>query len=127
MWQTLDFVKSPYLLEQGRGRNETQLRRNVCNQRSQKLAQNITQLNDGASRTVSKRTVKRSLHGMGFVSRRPTRVPLLNARHRAESLAWSREHRDWSVEDWKRVAWNDESRFRLLNADRRLRIWLSCS
>ncbi|GFY13578.1 transposable element Tcb2 transposase [Trichonephila clavipes] len=26
-------------------------------------------------------------------------------------------------EDWKRVAWSDESRFRLLNADGRLRIW----
>ncbi|GFX99757.1 uncharacterized protein TNCV_257961 [Trichonephila clavipes] len=27
------------------------------------------------------------------------------------------------VEDWKRVARSDESRFRLLNANRRLRIW----
>ncbi|GFV59901.1 transposable element Tcb2 transposase [Trichonephila clavipes] len=28
-----------------------------------------------------------------------------------------------SIEDWKRVAWSDESRFRLLKADGRLRIW----
>ncbi|GFU87703.1 uncharacterized protein TNCV_1701471 [Trichonephila clavipes] len=27
------------------------------------------------------------------------------------------------VDDWKRVAWSDESQFRLLNADGRLRIW----
>ncbi|GFT31492.1 uncharacterized protein TNCV_608981 [Trichonephila clavipes] len=59
---------------------------------------------------------------MGFGSRRPTTVSLLNARHPAACLAWAREHRDWSVEDWKRVAWSDESRFRLLNADGRLRI-----
>ncbi|GBN27845.1 hypothetical protein AVEN_222637-1 [Araneus ventricosus] len=59
---------------------------------------------------------------MGFVSRRPTRVPLLNARHRAARLAWAREHREWSLEDWKRIAWSDESRFRLLHADGRLRI-----
>ncbi|GFY26899.1 hypothetical protein TNCV_930401 [Trichonephila clavipes] len=32
-------------------------------------------------------------------------------------------HKDWSVEDRKRVAWSDESRFRLLNANGRLRIW----
>ncbi|GFS83383.1 transposable element Tc1 transposase [Trichonephila clavipes] len=81
------------------------------------------QLNDGASRTVSKRTVKRSLHRVGYGSRRPTRVPLLNVRHRAACLAWARKHSDWSVEDWKRVAWSDESRFRLLNAHGRLRIW----
>ncbi|GBO01235.1 Transposable element Tcb2 transposase [Araneus ventricosus] len=50
---------------------------------------------------------------MGFGSRRPTRVSLLNAR-----LAWAREHREWTLEDW-----SDESRFRLLQADGRLRIW----
>ncbi|GFW99816.1 transposable element Tc1 transposase [Trichonephila clavipes] len=60
---------------------------------------------------------------MGFGSRRPTSVPLLNARHRDARLVWAREHRDWSVDDWERVAWGDESRFRLLNADRSLRIW----
>ncbi|GFX12152.1 transposable element Tcb2 transposase [Trichonephila clavipes] len=75
------------------------------------------------SRTFSKRSVKRSLHRMGFVSHRPKRVPLLNARHRTTRLAWAREPRDWSVEDWKRVAWSDESRFRLLNADGRLIMW----
>ncbi|GFW88870.1 HTH_Tnp_Tc3_2 domain-containing protein [Trichonephila clavipes] len=80
-------------------------------------------LNDGASRKLSKRTVQRSLHCKGLWGDRPTRVLLLNARHRAARLAWSREYRDWSVVDWKRVAWSDESRFRLLNADGRLRIW----
>ncbi|GFX82126.1 uncharacterized protein TNCV_2707561 [Trichonephila clavipes] len=48
-------------------------------------------------------------------------------------LAWAREHRDWSEEDWKRVVWSeedwkrvvwsDESRFRLLNTNGMLRIW----
>ncbi|GFU36858.1 hypothetical protein TNCV_3580691 [Trichonephila clavipes] len=33
---------------------------------------------------------------MGFRSRRPTRVPLLNSRHQTACLAWAREHRDWS-------------------------------
>ncbi|GFV37735.1 uncharacterized protein TNCV_1001731 [Trichonephila clavipes] len=60
---------------------------------------------------------------MSFGSRRPTKVPLLNVCHRTARLAWAREHRDWIVEDWKRVAWSDESRFQLLNADGRLRIW----
>ncbi|GFU69450.1 hypothetical protein TNCV_2282191 [Trichonephila clavipes] len=46
-----------------------------------------------------------------YLSRQPTRVPLLNARHRAARLAWAREHRDWNLENWKRVAWSDESRF----------------
>ncbi|GBM51224.1 DNA polymerase alpha subunit B, partial [Araneus ventricosus] len=59
------------------------------------------QLNQGTSQTVSKRTVQRSLHRMGFG---PMRVPLLNAR-----LAWAREHKEWTLEVWKRVARSDES------------------
>ncbi|PRD34917.1 UNVERIFIED_CONTAM: hypothetical protein NCL1_13130 [Trichonephila clavipes] len=74
-------------------RGKIGLRRIVRNQRSQTLARITTQLDDGASRTVSKRTVKRSLHRIGFGCRRPTRVALLNARHRAARLAWAREHR----------------------------------
>ncbi|GFV35701.1 transposable element Tc1 transposase [Trichonephila clavipes] len=58
---------------------------------------------------------------MGFGSRRPTRIPLFNPRHRVSRLAYSREHRYCSVEDWKRVAWSDE--LRLLNANGRPRIW----
>ncbi|GFT27995.1 HTH_Tnp_Tc3_2 domain-containing protein [Trichonephila clavipes] len=68
---------------------------------------------------VIKRTVQRTLHRMGFGSRRPKRVSLLNARHRAACLTWEREPRHCSLEDWKGVAWNDESRFRLLNAEGR--------
>ncbi|GBN46481.1 Transposable element Tcb2 transposase [Araneus ventricosus] len=60
---------------------------------------------------------------MGFESRRPTKVQLLNARHRAARLAWARESREWTLEDWNCVAWSDESRFRLFHADRRLKIW----
>ncbi|GFT79010.1 transposable element Tc1 transposase [Trichonephila clavipes] len=76
-----------------------------------------------ASRTVSKRTVQLSFHRMDLGSLRPSRVPSLTARHWASRLAWAREHRDWSIEDRKRVAWSDESRFRLLNANGRLRKW----
>ncbi|GFX33874.1 uncharacterized protein TNCV_3962831 [Trichonephila clavipes] len=79
-------------------RDERGLRCIVRCQQSQTLAQITTQLNDGASRTVSKRTVQ---HGLDFGSLRPTRVPLLNALHRAARLAWVRQLRDRNVEDWK--------------------------
>ncbi|GFT91512.1 uncharacterized protein TNCV_3903151 [Trichonephila clavipes] len=59
---------------------------------------------------------------MGYGSHRPTRVPLLNARHQTSCLAWARKHIDMSVEDWNQIAWSDESRFRLLNVDGSLTI-----
>ncbi|GFT32450.1 HTH_Tnp_Tc3_2 domain-containing protein [Trichonephila clavipes] len=75
-------------------RGEKWVCRIVCSQRNQILAQIATQLNDGASRTVSKRTVQRLLHHMGFRSRRPTRISLLSACHQPARLTWAREHRD---------------------------------
>ncbi|GFU01764.1 HTH_Tnp_Tc3_2 domain-containing protein [Trichonephila clavipes] len=89
-------------------RGERRLRRIL---RGQTLAHITTQLKDGASSTVIKQIVQRSLHRMSFGSRRPTRVPLLNARPRAAHRFWRRKHRDWGIEEWKRVAWCDEYPF----------------
>ncbi|GFV76152.1 HTH_Tnp_Tc3_2 domain-containing protein [Trichonephila clavipes] len=88
---------------------ERRLRRIVGSRRSQTLAQITTQLNEGASKTVKKRIVQRSLYLMGIGSRRPTSVSLLTAPHQAARFAWTREHKDWSIEDCKRIAWSDES------------------
>ncbi|GFV04524.1 HTH_Tnp_Tc3_2 domain-containing protein [Trichonephila clavipes] len=87
-------------------RGERWLRHIVRSQRSQ-TARITNQLHDSASLAVSKWTVQCLLHRKGFRSRRPTRVPMLKARHRAAGLAWEREHRYWSVDSWKGVAWSD--------------------
>ncbi|GBN05057.1 hypothetical protein AVEN_31966-1 [Araneus ventricosus] len=58
---------------------------------------------------------------MGSQSRRPTRVPLLTALHKALLLSWARQHYQWTVDDWKHVTWSDESRFQLYWTDARVR------
>ncbi|GBM34894.1 hypothetical protein AVEN_41445-1 [Araneus ventricosus] len=58
---------------------------------------------------------------MGSQSRRPTRVPLLTALHKALLLSWARQHYHWTVDDWKHVTWSDESRFQLYRTDARVR------
>ncbi|GBN10633.1 hypothetical protein AVEN_70880-1 [Araneus ventricosus] len=58
---------------------------------------------------------------MGSHSRRPTRVPLLTALHKALLLSWAREHYHWNVNDWQHVSWSDESRFQLYRTDARVR------
>ncbi len=32
-------------------------------------------------------------------------------------------HQNWTIEDWKNIAWSDESRFLLRHSDGRVRIW----
>ncbi|GFV93478.1 transposase domain containing protein [Trichonephila clavipes] len=94
----------------------------VKQNRSQTVAQLTAQCNAGPSKTVSEHTVLRTLLDMGLRSKRPTRVPLLTKRHSQLRLDWAREHHDWSMDQWERVAWSDESWFVIHPADGRIRI-----
>ncbi len=60
---------------------------------------------------------------MGYSSRRPHRVPLLSAKNRTRRLQFTQVHQNWTIEDWKNVAWSVESRFLLQHSDGRFRIW----
>ncbi len=60
---------------------------------------------------------------MGYSSRRPHRVPLLSAKNRKRRLQFTQAHQNWTIEDWKNVAWSEESRFLLQHSDGRVRIW----
>ncbi|GFT41185.1 transposase domain containing protein [Trichonephila clavipes] len=49
-------------------------------------------------------------------------MPVLPKCHRQLHLRCAREHRDWSMDQWERVALSDESRFAIHPADGRIRI-----
>jgi hypothetical protein len=49
--------------------------------------------------------------------------PLLSARHRKERLDFAIAHKDWTMEDWKRVVWSDETKINHLGSDGRKWMW----
>ena len=62
-------------------------------------------------KSISEYTTRRTLKQMGYSSRRPHRVPILSAKNRKLRLQFARAHQNWTIEDWKNVAWSDASRF----------------
>ena len=42
------------------------------------------------------------------------KITVCNAKHR---LAWCQAHRHWTLEQWKRILWSDESRFTIWQSD----------
>ena len=104
-------------------RDRRRLQRVVNSNRQATLRQITAEINVGRTMDVSARTVRRNLDFLGYSSRIPTRVPLLTERHRLQRLSWAREHIGWSLDEWKTVAWSDESRFQLVRADGRVRVW----
>ncbi len=60
---------------------------------------------------------------MCYSSRRPHWVPLQSAKNRKRRLQFAQAHQNWTMEDWKNIAWSDESQFLLQHSDGRFRIW----
>ncbi len=95
----------------------------VRDYRNATVTQITIHYNQGMQNTFSERTTHRTLKRMGYSSRRPHRVPLLSAKNRKRRIQFTQAHQDWTIEDWKNVAWSEESRFLLRHSDGRLRIW----
>ncbi|KAG1931641.1 hypothetical protein F2P79_021521 [Pimephales promelas] len=97
-------------------RGQRRMARLVRADRRATVTQITTRYNQGGQKSISERTVRRTLRQMGYSSRRPHRVPLLSAKNRKLRLQFAQAHRNWTIEDWKNVAWS-ESRFLLRHSD----------
>ena len=78
------------------------------------------QLNAAHRSNVSKSTVKRRLKEAGLRGCVAVRKPLLRPQNRRKRLQWAKEHASWTVQQWKRVLWTDESKFEVFGSHRRV-------
>ena len=58
---------------------------------------------------ASPQTVRRKLVQAGIFACRPTKKPKLTNRMKKKRLRWARLFKSWTVEDWRRVTFSDES------------------
>ena len=49
--------------------------------------------------------------------------PFLTKKHRRERLGFAISHQDWTVKDWKKVVWSDETKINHLGSDGRKWVW----
>ncbi|KAJ0009398.1 hypothetical protein NQD34_001100 [Periophthalmus magnuspinnatus] len=78
--------------------------------RRETLTEITTRYNRGMQQSICEATTRTTLRRMGYNSRRPHRVPLISNTNRKKRLQFARAHQNWTVEDWKNVAWPDEFR-----------------
>ncbi len=82
----------------------------------------VISYNRAMQKSISECTTLQTLKQMGYSSRRQW-VPLLSANNRKLKLQFTQAHQNWTIEDWKKVAWSDEPRFLLRHLDVWVRIW----
>ncbi len=115
-WAVVVWTKMPCWCQRRMGRL-------VGNDRKATVTQITTHYNQGMQNTISEHTTRRTLKQMCYSSRRPHRVPLLSAKNRKRRLQFVPIYQNWTIEDWKNVAWSDESQFLLRHSDGWVRIW----
>ena len=52
------------------------------------------------------------------------RKPLLTKKQRRDRVAFAKEHKHWTVEDWNRVVWSDESQFKPFGSFGKQHCWM---
>ncbi len=81
------------------------------------VTQITTSYNQGMQNIISEHTTRRTLKQMCSSSRRPHRVPLMSAKNSTRRIQFTQTHQNQTIEDWKNIAWSDESRFLLQHSD----------
>lgn len=72
---------------------------------------------------LSPRTIRRRIFQVGgFKSYWAAKKPYLSIKQIQHRLQWSRDHVNWSIEQWKKVLFSDESPF-VLRFNRSRRVW----
>ncbi|GFV87492.1 HTH_Tnp_Tc3_2 domain-containing protein [Trichonephila clavipes] len=73
---------------------------------------------------ICPQTISRHLAEANLKSKRPFRALPLTPEHRQLRLQWCQARSMWSVTDWQKLVFSDESRFVLGTADNRVRVWM---
>ncbi len=89
-----------------------------------KTASNLSKyLKENLDIDVHRSTIARSLKERGMKSGEKKKKPLLSKKHVQARLKFAKEHLAWTVDDWKRVIFSDESKINRFNSDGRSWTW----
>ncbi len=72
---------------------------------------------------ASRATTHRRVKEFGYSCRIPLVKPLLNHRQRQRHLTWAKEKKNWTVAQWTKVLFSDESKFCISFGNQGPRVW----
>ena len=95
----------------------------ICMGKVDNTVQMAKALQDVTNQFISAQTVhcQLKIKGMRPVVKR--KRPLLKPHHRRARMEFAERHLEWTIEDWKRVIWSDETKINCLGSDGRKYVW----
>ncbi|KAG0803659.1 hypothetical protein G6F20_013331 [Rhizopus arrhizus] len=73
--------------------------------------------------SISDSTVRRVLKKAGFIAFVKPQKPLLRTQNIIKRLQWAKSHQHWTVDDWKRVIFSDETKINRFGSDGKAYTW----
>ncbi|CEG82532.1 hypothetical protein RMATCC62417_16591 [Rhizopus microsporus] len=75
------------------------------------------------STNACKDTIRKELKKLGYVSRVAVKKSLLSEKKRKARYIFAKNHEHWTVDDWRKVIWTDESSFEISKLSSQPRVW----
>lgn len=97
--------------------------RYLCRYLLSGAADNAAQLQRSLNLPVSPQTIRNVLKRAGLRAIVKVKRPLLSRAHRKARLAFALRHQHWTIEDWSRVIFSDETKINRLGSDGRVWGW----
>lgn len=95
----------------------------ITTHKANTAVQAAQELKDTTAVEVSTKTVQRALREAGMRAVTKKKKPRLLPRHIKERKNFALCHQHWTVEDWKRVIWSDETKINHLGSDGCKWVW----
>jgi len=103
--------------------DKRRLLRKITSGKADNAVQLTRELRDVSNINISAQTVRRALKEAGLKAATKKKKPRLLPRHVRQRLDFATKYQHWTVEDWKRVIWSDETKINRLGSDGREWVW----
>ena len=110
----------PHLLSDA---DKRKILRDITSGKCDTAVEVATHLAYDAGTIVSPTTVRRVLKEGGLYAAPKVKKPLLSLRHRKARMDFATHHKDWTIADWRKVVWSDETKINRLGSDGRVWCW----
>ena len=95
----------------------------ITSQKAENAVQVTKTLRNIINQPLSPSTVHLHLKKTSMKAVVKSKHPFISARHCKAHLDFAYAHKDWTVDDWKRVIWSDETKINCLGSDGHKWVW----
>jgi transposase len=82
-----------------------------------KAAKDVQMKLEGLRHPMSYQSAINVLHSVEIYAEIKKKKPLLTEKHKKARLAWAKKHQYWTVHDWRRVIFSDETKINIWDSD----------